>query len=164
MANKLKWLVGYIGFWLVGFAVFRTTFLLFHFDGKATISDVLLSNIYALPLDISTACYVTALLLLARFILGFTSAKNNFNKIAHCYTAILLGIVAILNLIDINLYHVWQSKLNKLALSYAKYPDEILASSGNVYSIGVLVLVVCIYVALLYMYRKLDKLTRKNTF
>lgn len=155
MTNKLKWLARYIGFWLVCFAVFRTTFLLFHFDGKSSVIEVLLGNIHALPLDISTACYAAALLLIIRFIIGFTSAKNSFNKIAQGYTALLLGIVALLNLIDINLYHVWQSKLNRLALSYAKYPDEIVASSGNGYSIGAIVLIICIYTALLYMYKKL---------
>ena len=155
MVNKLKWLLGYIGFWLVCFAVFRTTFLLYHFDGKSGVSEVLLSNIHALSIDLSTACYATSLLLLVRFVISFTPFKTKFNTIAYYYTATLLAVVAVINMVDINLYHVWQSKLNNLALSYLKYPNEVLASSGNVYSIGVILVMVLIYTALVYLYNKL---------
>lgn len=155
MVNKLKWLLGYIGFWLVCFAVFRTVFLLYHFDGKASVIEVLLSNLHSFSIDLSTACYATSLLLLIRFVIGFTPFKTKFNTIANYYTATLLAVVALINMVDINLYHVWQSKLNKLALSYIKYPDEVFASSGNWYSIAVIIVMALIYVALLYMYNKL---------
>jgi phosphoglycerol transferase MdoB-like AlkP superfamily enzyme len=155
VANKLKWLAGYVGFWVVCFALFRTIFLLFHFDGKASMLEVLCSNVYGFSLDVSTACYATALLLLIRFVIGFTKFKTAFNRIAKIYTGVLLAMVTLLNMIDVNLYHVWQSKLNTLALSYAKYPDEVFASSSNMYSVGVLLLYIMVFIVLFLLYQKL---------
>jgi phosphoglycerol transferase MdoB-like AlkP superfamily enzyme len=133
----LKNLLAYIRFyffWLLFFALNRIVFELYFFDklNESSIREVLLTFLYSLRIDSSTAGYIAALPILL-YVVGWLfrsiSIPNSWLRI---YTIICICIVSFTTIIDLNIYREWGTKINYRAFAYFfESPKEAIASSGN---------------------------------
>lgn len=119
-------------FWLIVFFVTRTIFLVYYSTSisieEIPFQEILLCFWYALPLDISTACY----LMLFPFFLTVVNSFIGFkwiNTINLVYTAVFLLIYLLITTTELGIYEEWKTKLQFKALKYLSNPDEIYNSA-----------------------------------
>lgn len=152
---KVHFLLRMLIFWLLLFAFFRVTFIIYHHikipDGQH--SETGLSFFYALPLDISTACIAITI----PFILW---AFQQFykNRIIHQINLIFnftcISLVAVLCVANLKIYGEWGTPLSARAFNYLLYPKEVL-SFISIWSVLLLLSVCMVYIYILCrLYRK----------
>lgn len=119
-------------FWLMVFFATRTIFLVYYSTSisieEIPFQEILLCFWYALPLDISTACY----LMLFPFFLSIVNSFFGFkwiNTINLVYTAVFLLIYLLITTTELGIYEEWKTKLQFKALKYLSNPDEIYNSA-----------------------------------
>lgn len=126
MKNLIKHILKVFLFWILLFFVQRTIFLLFQLNQLSEIKffEIILCNWHALPLDISTVCYI---MFLPTLLLFFKENKFIKSTILYYYFSIII-ISSIINIVDIGLFSAWGSKINSKAQSFLIYPKEVYAS------------------------------------
>lgn len=125
--HKIHDLVKLVFFWLLYFALFRLLFIIVHF-GKIPQNGLLetpSSFYYALPLDLSMACYLITLPFIFWSVFQFFPGKIilQINKVYHVFFIVLVCILSISN---IKMYGEWGTLLSARALNYLLYPKEVL--------------------------------------
>jgi len=131
MKYVLKGIFSRFVFWMLYFALLRLVFItwyqkLINIEG-ISFQETLLSFWNALPLDISTTCYlvsVSYILLLFRDITG----KRFFLTADKLFGQLMIWVIALISTAEIGLYREWNSKLSFKALSYLTNPDEVFNS------------------------------------
>ncbi|MDP3463021.1 MAG: sulfatase-like hydrolase/transferase [Bacteroidales bacterium] len=131
MKYVLKGIFSRFVFWMLYFALLRLVFItwyqkLINIEG-ISFQETLLSFWNALPLDISTTCYlvsVSYILLLFRDITG----KRFFLTADKLFGQLMIWVIALISTAEIGLYTEWNSKLSFKALSYLTNPDEVFNS------------------------------------
>ncbi len=132
--KQFSYLLKYLIFWLFVFTIERITFFIYHSDKISLTSKVekLYSFIYGFRLDVSMSAYFLILPIVLLILNLFLSNKRILNKSINTYTVILFIIIAILGVIDLNIYSEWGSKLNSRAIEFLIFsPGEALASSAS---------------------------------
>lgn len=123
----------YIAFWWLFFQGCRLAFIGYHYARFANYSVVELAKtfFYGWRMDISAACYATAIPLIGWFLGAlFPVVRRGFLLRAYTYTMVV--IVSALCIIDANLYQEWGVKVNADALQIAlKSPSEAAASASS---------------------------------
>lgn len=119
----------HILFWLLLFAAARILFLLYNQAALATLplSDILLTFIYALRLDISTVCYFLSI----SFLLFFVYSLILHRLIIYIHTAFVFLFILVFTIIgsaDAILFNEWGHKINYKALTYVVNPSEVINS------------------------------------
>jgi phosphoglycerol transferase MdoB-like AlkP superfamily enzyme len=114
---------------MIFFQFHRLVFVIYNKQKYAglTLSEVASSFLHALPLDLSAAAYLTTLPFLAVIISNYLLLDKSVILI-RWYNYVLVGVVTILQFADTALYHEWGYKLNAYALSFTRYPKEVMAS------------------------------------
>lgn len=118
-------------FWLLVFAMFRIVFLLY-FQKLVTLAGVSLSEVlsvfwYAIPLDLSTACYLLSISYLLLMLANITNSRL-FIKADRFFSLSILIIYSLISTSELGLYGEWNTKLSYKALSYLNNPTEIFNS------------------------------------
>jgi phosphoglycerol transferase MdoB-like AlkP superfamily enzyme len=132
MLNGIKTLLKYFTYWLLFFAFSRILFYAWHWEKTAQLQwkTVLRSFYEALPVDISAASYLTILPVLLLLFAGFFPFQQQ-GRVLKIYTLALLSIISLLNIADLQLYGEWGSRLNAQAISFMRYPNEVIASASS---------------------------------
>jgi phosphoglycerol transferase MdoB-like AlkP superfamily enzyme len=117
-------------FWLLLFAFMRLLYLLFNirFLNGIDIISILASFWYALPLDISTACYIMIIPVLFITVQSIFPVKL-FDFIFKGYTFIFILLFCMITTAEIGIYPEWKTKLHYKALLYLSHPAEIFRTA-----------------------------------
>ncbi|SFV34102.1 LTA synthase family protein [Thermoflavifilum thermophilum] len=131
MGQIIRWLVKLFLFWLLVFACNRMLFFVVNHVQVANFSfrELLLSFRYALPLDISTACYsmvIPFLLMLG----GYMTGKHVLKQISLFVVLFFLFIHGSIAYGEAAVYTEWQSKLNYEALAHFRHPSEVFHTAS----------------------------------
>jgi phosphoglycerol transferase MdoB-like AlkP superfamily enzyme len=135
-----------IVFWMLLFAFYRLFFIIYHHtkipDGQH--SDTVLSFIYALRLDLSTACAAAMIPYILWSIQQFYKRKlfHTLNKIFNISCIIAISILSFANL---KMYGEWGTPLSARAFGYLLYPKEILTFI-SVWSVLLLLTICAIFI------------------
>jgi phosphoglycerol transferase MdoB-like AlkP superfamily enzyme len=160
-SNILVWLISLFCFWLLVFFIQRQVFLLFHLAEVRDLpwNEVILSNWYALSMDISTAAYLVFLPFIILSLTLVTKKQVSSMKIVHLLNVFLLSLCIITGNFDIGLSLQWGTKLNAMALSFVDSSGEftsLIFSSSNLWLFTVFILMLSAFLWLYYIF-----LTRK---
>ncbi len=149
--------------WMIIFFIQRIIFLLYEIPlyNHAPFGTILLSNIYAIPYDISSACYLTSVPLILLFI-GRLVGKPFFIKLTNIYNIVALVIVSILASCDILLFGQWGTRLSYKAIAFLAYPKEVMASLHfGMYIWFILFMVVQIFCGI-YLFHKIARINAEE--
>lgn len=119
-------------FWIIVFFLSRAIFLVYYNQSIAnefiSFNEILLCFWHALPLDISTACYILIFPFLLSIINYFAGAKwiNHINLV---YSFIILLVFLLITSAELGIYEEWKTKLHFKALKYLSNPAEVYKSS-----------------------------------
>ncbi len=135
MKNQFISLLKQLVFWLLVFAAGRMLFLLFatasiRADGIPFV-EVLSTFYHALPLDVSTACYILTLPFLLTAVRMFQPPASWPLKLNRYYTGLVLFIYLLISVAEPLLYAEWETKLSFKALVYLRHPSEVVRSATN---------------------------------
>lgn len=142
MKYVLKGIFSRFVFWMIYFFLLRMVFLTWYqkliiIEG-ISFQETLLTFWNALPLDISTTCYllsVSYILLLLRK----TTGKEVFLTIDKRFSQLMIWIIALISTAEIGLYGEWNSKLSFKALGYLANPDEVFNSVSTLTFLSLIV-------------------------
>ncbi|MCU0422475.1 MAG: sulfatase-like hydrolase/transferase [Bacteroidia bacterium] len=151
MKRFFEFFARYTGFWVVLFMIMRIMFILFNgkIASELPYQELLKSFLYGLRLDLSMAGYLTIIPLVVWLIHGFTGGKwaDVFIKFYHI---LIIIFILTLCLIDAELYQYWQHKVDAYALSFSKFPKEMMSFSSGI-SWGKLIFFVTLFSFLVKM-------------
>ena len=128
MKNWWRWLGLLAAWWMGVFLVQRILFLVFAFRAlhNTPWSEILATNLHAIPMDLSATGYF----LMASALLSSPLLFRELRWLRHglvIWSLALLVISALLNVTDIGLFEAWGSKLDRKALGYLAFPKEAAA-------------------------------------
>lgn len=117
--------------WLFIFAIFKSIFLIFHWNSleQESLSHILKVFSKSLKIDVSSTSYILAIPFLLAIIQYFYHSKI-IKKISKYYHLMVLGIVSTINVIDIQLFTFWSSKISLKSFLFLNTPDQIIKSMG----------------------------------
>ncbi|PYF72903.1 LTA synthase family protein [Pedobacter nutrimenti] len=121
-------------FWLLFFFTDRLLFLVFYHQKLNAIGfGEILSTFYnALPIDLSTAGYITAIPLLVYIYWLFRGRFEVGMKWLSVYNIVLIVLFSLISVINFNIYREWGTKLNAKAIGFAfSSPNESIASGAS---------------------------------
>jgi len=95
------------------------------------LTELALSFVHGLRLDLSTAAYLSVFPFLLWLIAQYVKVKW-VDYVFTFYNFTMLLAVALLTIIDAELYAFWGQKLNAYASSFAKFPKEMLSFSSGI--------------------------------
>jgi phosphoglycerol transferase MdoB-like AlkP superfamily enzyme len=128
MRSWLRYFASLILFWLLYFLVQRTLFLVTAGRAlrEASWSEILMCNVHALPLDLSTTGYILLVVSLLAGVLLFVERSWARTAVRwFLYLAVFLS--AFIAVSDIALFGAWGSKIDRKALAYLAWPREAIA-------------------------------------
>jgi len=156
MKSKLLFFLKYLFFWISIFEFFRLVFIIYHLAKFKSLpfSDILLTFVYGLKLDLSLTGYILIPPVIVLII--FSIFKNNFIKpFFTFYTPILLFFVVFLYLIDLELYNYWGFRLDDTPFEYIDTPGEMIANVSVIQLVlGLSSLILVIYLINRFYYKK----------
>lgn len=128
------------------FAFTRLLYLLFNISFLKGIDLIATLSVFwhALPLDISTACYLMVLPVLLIFIQSIFPAKW-LDIVFKAYVIIAISLFCVITTAEIGVYSEWKTKLHYKALLYLVHPDEIIRTAPT-WQLIVLILMIIIQV------------------
>lgn len=118
-------------FLMVAFAFLKTLFLIVHahnFSDKS-LAHILLSYTKPIRLDIAAATYVIVIPVLMLF-LQFLIKKRFIEKFNKWYFGLIIFVIALVFVIDTELYTHWQTKMNFKAFMFLNEPGQIAGAAG----------------------------------
>lgn len=120
-------------FFISFFFINRVIYLFYNYGKieQESISEILLSNIHALPLDISATSYFLLIIALLFFISAVVQ-KSPFVKFINGLVIFLIAFCSLINVIDIGLVAAWGTRINSKAMSYLAYPNTMFDAVGGI--------------------------------
>ena len=142
-------------FLLFSFAVLKVVFLLVHYQNfeEKTFSHVLQSFTKPFRLDVASASYLMVIPILLFIIQSFFRRQfiDNLNFIYFSFVTLFITVV---NLIDIELYTHWQTKINFKAFMFMNEPSQIAGAAGNEALVKMTVFTIVLFLLLFGIYKK----------
>jgi len=136
MYAKLLYLIRIFFSYTLVFVFMKPVFMLYnHSEFAASLKDYLEVITHGLPMDLSTAGYLTAFPLLVIFFSTWLKMPHQ-NYILHIYYSLTAFLLSIILCVDCTLYSFWQFKLDATIFNYINSPKDMIASV----SIGFLLL------------------------
>lgn len=125
--HKIHDLLKLVFFWLLYFAIFRLLFIVVHFAiiPRKALLETFSSFYYALPLDLSMACYLITLPFIFWSVYRFFP-KKTIRQINRFYHIFIIVVISVLSIANIKMYGEWGTLLSARALNYLLYPKEVL--------------------------------------
>lgn len=93
------------------------------------VKEILACHLHALPMDLSTTGYILLVVALLTLPLLFTEVRGLRRAVRGFLIAVILGS-ALLNVVDIGLFDAWGVKLDRKALSYLRYPADVMGATS----------------------------------
>ena len=153
MKKRLVVFGWYALFWLSLFVFGRVLFLIYQYTYDISIKEWLLTFVYGLRLDISTAGYILAITGLIFLFTVFSGGKI-INRALKLFTIIIFSLCSILIVADLELYKNWGYRMDATPLLYIMKPKEALAST-ELWLVFVLILLIAGMTFLgIYLYNK----------
>ncbi len=153
--QRLTYLLKYSLFWLTFFVFSRVLFLIYNISHTKQLPfiEVLKTFFYGLKLDVSMAGYIIffASFFMA-FLLFFSKTVNIW--FFRVYTFFLIFILAVITIVDIELYRNWGFRIDSTVLLYLQTPKESFASTPVVLVIGLFALLGLFIWGSYFFYRK----------
>ncbi len=149
--------------WMLVFLLNRLLFVAYNYPvaQEAGFTGILPAFVYGMRIDLAMAAYLMAVPTLLYIAFPFTQAR--FLRIIHqVYWFLLLFVVAVICTVDLQLFNEWGSKINAQALTYIRYPKEMMASAGSSPIGLLLVLLVVQAIGSWIFYRLLVKRNSNN--
>ena len=129
----------------------------FNLEGWSTFASLW----HAVPLSLSTACYLSALYLPFFFTFSLWKENNIWKGLWKGVSAILITLTTIIFCVDIVVYEEMGIKLNYKILFHLQNPVEVITSvSTKTWLIGIM----CISVFSHWFYRRFEKRTFKQLY
>jgi phosphoglycerol transferase MdoB-like AlkP superfamily enzyme len=157
-SSFINFLLRYTAFWMLFFLLCRTLFFLYHFGLSSSLSPLLIleSYFYGLRIDLSTTGYLGVLPLILWFINSLIPVRFTKAFITG-YTTFMLLLVTVITTSDLQIYKMWGTKLNAMAVGYLRYPKEAAASMSS--SPVLLLVVICfaLFIAGYFLFSKTIK-------
>src|SRR3990172_3598228 len=123
-------------FWLLYFFLLRLVFVTLHFGRAADTGfiDVMLSFVYALPLDVSAAAYIISLPLVLLMFAAIFRASHIYRAV-FAYSILIIITAALVYAGEIMLYDEWNAKINYKIFMHLQNPMEPLrtATAGHIF-------------------------------
>ena len=150
--KRLLYLLRIFLTYVLVFVFMKPVFMLYNSsEGLPSLHDMVQTVLHGLPLDCSTAGYLTALPLLVVIASCFTLHRA-FRILLKVYYALTAFLLAVILCTDCALYSFWQFKLDATVFHYLDSPKEIFSSVSLAYVIvgvmAILLLSVLIYLLL----------------
>ncbi len=129
MRERIQFLFIYFGFWVIYFLCARVIFLTYHIDQTKLVTLETLAGIFwnGIRMDMSMAAYLSLLPFLWVSFSNFIK-KSVFETTLFSYTLIAVFFVTLLVVIDLEVYNVWNYRLDATPLRYLDTPKEAWAS------------------------------------
>ncbi|UBM59284.1 sulfatase-like hydrolase/transferase [Marinilongibacter aquaticus] len=129
MKERIQFLFIYFGFWVVYFLAARVLFLSYHIDQTKLLSLETLAGVFwhGIRMDMSMAGYLCLLPFLWIAFSNFIK-KSIFENTLFSYTLILVFIITLIVVVDLEVYSVWDYRLDATPLNYLKTPKEAFVS------------------------------------
>jgi phosphoglycerol transferase MdoB-like AlkP superfamily enzyme len=133
MKERLKFLLYYFCFWVLFFMVARVLFLGFHVENSKVLT---LETVYfifknGIKMDLSMAGYLSILPFLFVSFSNFIK-KSRVENWIFSYTFICVFVLTLIIVIDLQVFNVWNYRLDTTPLKYLKTPREAFASMSGV--------------------------------
>ncbi|OYT16686.1 MAG: hypothetical protein B7C24_06550 [Bacteroidetes bacterium 4572_77] len=116
-------------FWLLFFALGRSTFLLYYgmdaWEQSHSIGEILLSYVYGFNLDLATASYFM-FIPFGIHLLQTIYSPTWLNQLNKYFQWILIVLYALLISSELGIYEEWKTKINYKALLYMQNPQEVI--------------------------------------
>ncbi|AWV97010.1 LTA synthase family protein [Arcticibacterium luteifluviistationis] len=159
MKERIQFLFIYFGFWVAFFLTARLIFLGYHINETKLLTLETLFGIFwnGIRMDMSMAGYFS---IFPFFWVAFSNwiKKSIFERGLYGYTLILVFIVTLIIVVDLEVYNVWDYRLDATPLQYLNTPKEAFASvkSSPVFRLF-LSYILLIIVASFFVYRIIGK-------
>lgn len=129
MRERIQFLFIYFGFWVVYFLCARLIFLGYHIDQAKLLTLEMLAGTFwnGIRMDMSMAGYLSILPFLWISFSNFIK-KSIFESSLFGYTLIMVFVLTLIIVIDLEVYNVWDYRLDATPLNYLKTPREAWAS------------------------------------
>lgn len=132
MKKRICFVGGVYLSYVLFFLLAKVLFLLFHLkEFPLRFGDALAVLAHGLPLDLSTAGYLTAVPLLVALV--GTWFRGSFRQVLSVYFWLSSFLLAIIVCVDTALYGFWQFKLDATIFNYIDSPRQALASVSTGY-------------------------------
>ncbi len=129
MKERFHFLFIYFSFWVVYFIAARVLFLSYHIDQTKLLTLESIWGVFwhGVRMDFSMAGYLS---LIPFFLLSFSNfiKKSVFEGIIYGYTFIIVIILTLIVVVDLEVFNVWNYRLDATPLNYLKTPLEAWAS------------------------------------
>ena len=142
-------------YWFLLFAFTRLLYLIFniHFIKDIDIISILAVFWHALPLDLSTACYLMLIPFLFIFIQSLFPSRW-LDIVYKSYIFLFTLIFCAITTVEIGVYSEWKTKLHYKALLYLIHPREIFETAQTWQIIVFLLLIVIQVGGAFWMYNR----------
>jgi phosphoglycerol transferase MdoB-like AlkP superfamily enzyme len=164
MKKIFLFLVRVFLFFILFFLTGRLFFLIFN-HGKivnSSVHDILLSNLYALPLDISTICYFL-LVLFYVILAGIFFNQLQIRRIINWFITGIIVLCAFINIVDSGLVSTWGTKITTKSLSYLSSPGLLKEAFLSVHYLVLLLFFILHSVVFIYIYFRYIKIRGNYT-
>ncbi len=130
MKERIRFFLGWGLLWFILFSVSKVIFLLFNFQEVKSLSFLDIGNIFlhGMMMDLSATGYLMIIPCII-LTLSILIPVDSFKKIMCGYTVILLTVVALVIVVDAELFKYWGFRLDATPLIYLKTPKEVLANT-----------------------------------
>lgn len=145
-------------YWMLFFGISRIIFFLFLQFNAANIqlSELPLTLLYGIRLDISTTAYISALSLILMLIQVITG-NTLFKKIFFAYNGIILFVLILLHVSNLFLYRSWGVLINYRALTFLADWRQMFLSVNNVELVGGIIFIILLFLLAWFVFRKTTK-------
>lgn len=132
MRERLRFLILYYSFWVVVFLFARFLFLSYHIQDTRNLTLDLLFGLYknGLRMDLAMAAYYSIFPFLWVTFSNFIN-KSAFQNTIFSYTFVLFTLTNLIVVADMEVYSIWNFRLDSTPLKFLNTPKEALISVKN---------------------------------
>jgi phosphoglycerol transferase MdoB-like AlkP superfamily enzyme len=132
MRERLRFLILYYSFWVVVFLFARFLFLSYHIQDTRNLTLDLLFGLYknGLRMDLAMAAYYSIFPFLWVSFSNYIN-KSVFQNTIFSYTFVLFTITNLIVVADMEVYSIWNFRLDSTPLKFLSTPKEALISVKN---------------------------------
>lgn len=134
--KKLRFFFLFLLILLLGFAAFKTAFMLFNGLGAhgCTVADVPAVLWHGLSLDLAVAGYLMAPVFLLLWLSRWVTVPR-LSLVLKAYACLLAVVISLISVADICLYSFWDFKIDATIFAYLDSPRGAMASVSALYLI-----------------------------
>ncbi len=142
-------------FWIALFTLARIAFITFLFftQPHETLNGWSGSFLHGIPLDLSTAAYLTALPALL-YTVAVSMQNRRIVAIIQPLNVLLLFLILLILFSNLIVYKAWGTMINARVISFLRDPEGIIASVTTFQLIALVTTLALLFIAGLYFYRR----------